>query len=825
MQCQIKCSGDRPRCTNCQRQGKDHACYYEQERKDRLRGALRKVQILTALFNDVSTQLDEKGKNKIQEVLASFEDDTPSLSTPLVPSVLHSKRQRQSSYFDDDAVSSTSADVGEAFVSASVGSNEDLDFVQEDLLRVNEAESAGFMGRNSQAQWLRALESKVEQPGGEPSFSNYGPPGASSEAFNRRAEALHGRQQKSGYTQANANSATNYYFYLDKANIDVEIGDPNVVPSASTAQSLFGYYKHAVYSPFKLVDDEFERQLQFYLNEKDGIVTANVCPKWKAVMNLVFAIGARYSYLVDAEWRADDRDHLVYMWRAIHLLQLQNMRTLVSHPEQRLIQAIGLLALYYLTIGHVSRAWFMIGMAIRHAQAAGLHLRYENPSIPNDRRNSLAELWWALNSVECVLTAILGRPRAIYANDCTLPPPGTVRTETESKSREATTDNTFTTASVYSRGSGSSTGEKSAAHNLDNFAAAYVRLDILMDKILTGLYSPRKSVRSWKSAQSMIASLSEELETWALQSLPQGAPVAAAAAAATVDHSLDRERLLLYLYYYNAKICITRPCVCKTDERIKRQSEESSRFNQKTAEACIGAALDIAALLPDVPNRSWYYANGPWWCATHMIMQALTPLLIELSLDCVHLTIDMSHVTSCVEKLIAWLHSMKTVDAVSESAYNVVTKVLSRQRSEDAAKKQMPHPEHTQALGRQEYGPLQQQPGSQQSYQITNHPHQLQQIEHAWPGPDELGSMPYFPQPDIGRFYQNNAPSSEYLTSSNTGIHEFGQPQMSLFYANPFMATMDQWDWDSMAVEDTGHGHGQGMHQYQGQNFGGGPSQ
>lgn len=55
-------------------------------------------------------------------------------------------------------------------------------------------------------------------------------------------------------------------------------------------------------------------------------------------MNLVFAIGARYSHLVDAEWRADDRDHLVYMWRAVHLLQLQQMRTLTLHPEQRLIQ-------------------------------------------------------------------------------------------------------------------------------------------------------------------------------------------------------------------------------------------------------------------------------------------------------------------------------------------------------------------------------------------------------------------------------------------------------------------------------------------------------
>jgi hypothetical protein len=261
------------------------------------------------------------------------------------------------------------------------------------------------------------------------------------------------------------------------------------------------------------------------------------------------------------------------------------------------------------------RAWFMIGMAIRHAQAAGLHLRYENPSIHNDRRNSLAELWWALNSVECVLTAILGRPRAISANDCTVPPPGVVRADTESRSRESMTPIIHTSFSGLSHGSGSSAGELSTGDNLDKFPAAYVRLDILMDKILAGLYSPRKSIKSWKSAQSMITTLSEELETWALQSLPQG-PFAGA--AATLDHSLDRERLLLFLYYYSAKICITRPCICRLDERIKGQSEESSRFNQKTAEACIGAALDLAALLPDVPNPSWYYENGPWWCATHM---------------------------------------------------------------------------------------------------------------------------------------------------------------------------------------------------------------
>ena len=261
----------------------------------------------------------------------------------------------------------------------------------------------------------------------------------------------------------------------------------------------------------------------------------------------------------------------------------------------------------------LSRAWFMIGMAIRHAQAAGLHLRYDNPSIHQDRRKSLAELWWALNSVECVLTTILGRPRAMSAKDCTVLPPGDVRAETEPKSRRSTAPNIFTTSSSFGGSSFPSSGGQSAGHQLDSFLTAYVRLDILMDKILSGLYSPRKSTQSWKGAQDMIVSLSEELQTWVLQYLPQGP-----SAAATMSHSLDRESLLLYLYYYNAKICITRPCLCKTDERMQGQSEESSRFMQKTADACIGAALNITALLPDPPNSAWYYENGPWWCATHM---------------------------------------------------------------------------------------------------------------------------------------------------------------------------------------------------------------
>jgi hypothetical protein len=206
-------------------------------------------------------------------------------------------------------------------------------------------------------------------------------------------------------------------------------------------------------------------------------------------------------------------------------------------------------------------------------------------------------------------------------------------------------------------------------------------------------------------------------------------------------------------------------------------------------------------------------------------MQALTPLLIELSLDCVHLTVDKSHVTSCVDKLISWLNSMKTVDAVSESAYNVVTRVLNRQSSEEAAQRQMPHPEPTtQGQSQQEYGIMQQMPDSQHAYQMQSQPPHFQGTEHPWSSSDAFNTMSHLWQPDAGNSYRQSIPSSEYLTDPNVGgLHDFGQPQMSLFYGNPYTATMDQWDWDSLAVDDTVPGHGQQQHQ--GQNYGSGPSQ
>lgn len=202
-------------------------------------------------------------------------------------------------------------------------------------------------------------------------------------------------------------------------------------------------------------------------------------------------------------------------------------------------------------------------------------------------------------------------------------------------------------------------------------------------------------------------------------------------------------------------------------------------------------------------------------------MQALTVLLIELSLDCVHLTFDKSHITSCVNKLIKWLESMKTVDAVSEGAYNVVTEVLMKQSSDEAAKRHMPHLRPAEEPIQQEPGTMQQAPCLPQAYQTPIHPHTLQHMENAWPGSEAANRMPYLSQPDTANFYQHNVPNFEYLAGSDPGLYEFGQPQMSLFYGNSYSVMMYQWDWESMAVDDRGQRHGPS--QYPEPNFGSGP--
>jgi hypothetical protein len=114
---------------------------------------------LTTLLKVISVDL-ETSRKRIEDALRDFEDDTPL--TPAVPIKSIGKRLRRASSFDeqDDNIPNS----GEAQAAASVGSIEELDFLEEDRLQNEDASETGYMGRNFQVQWLRSPQGKLRQP-------------------------------------------------------------------------------------------------------------------------------------------------------------------------------------------------------------------------------------------------------------------------------------------------------------------------------------------------------------------------------------------------------------------------------------------------------------------------------------------------------------------------------------------------------------------------------------------------------------------------------------------------------------------------------------
>jgi hypothetical protein len=374
-----------------------------------------------------------------------------------------------------------------------VGSNEDLDFLDEDLMRDPHARETGYMGQNSEVQWLRSVQRQAERGNTDPRGQRYGPPGASTEAIDERSDALHERRQNA--RPGSMHHITDATFYLDSDDIEIDIAvDPREMPSPEIAEKFFACYMDTVHGTFPLMPANFEDQFRRYIQASKHGHPFFVPDGWRATMNLLFAIGAKYSHLVGAEWRGDERDHLIYMTRAVQLLGLKDTLTFLAAPSLDKIQATGTLAFYFLVIGHVSRAWIMIGLSIRLALALGLHLRNEDTSLSDSRREPLVKTWWCLHSIECLVSSITGRPPVIGNEDCTVSlPQQSPESPTRQTSRIRTNYGSPQTT-ANNRASESSKRKTDKSHYLHT----YITLTIIQQKVLLSLYSPRTAVQSWQ---------------------------------------------------------------------------------------------------------------------------------------------------------------------------------------------------------------------------------------------------------------------------------------------------------------------------------------
>lgn len=259
-------------------------------------------------------------------------------------------------------------------------------------------------------------------------------------------------------------------------------------------------------------------------------------------------------------------------------------------------------------------------MSLRFALAVGLHLRNEDPDAPPGRKETLARIWWSLHSVECLLSSITGRPCIIANEDCTVPLPQPLpeeRTKGSSASggtsRAPHDDNSSGSIPLTSSGASESFSRMDGRATAGPFLRDHIKIGLITRKVLKDLYSARTASFSWKHIQTLISSLTADLDNWAASALPSrsGSP------DSNLEFDSQRKQVLLSFHYHNVKILITRPCLCRLERRIQGQSDKSTNFNQNMAEACVQAAQNMTLLLPDQPDPVIIYQKGPWWSMTH----------------------------------------------------------------------------------------------------------------------------------------------------------------------------------------------------------------
>lgn len=212
-----------------------------------------------------------------------------------------------------------------------VGSTRSLGHVNEDFNRTAATRATGFMGKNSELTWMQRLkqEADVSSGSGEDAL-------LMSDAVSFQETLRHP-----------INEST--YHCDDISMLVLDHVEPYHVPPRQTADLLFEHYLDTVHPAFPIIGKiTFLDQYRTYYSEN---VESDA--NWLAILNLIFAIGAKYSRLIQADWGGKVGDDLIYFTRA-RLLGC-NTDSILDHASLQSVQVAGLMAFYLSAINQINR--------------------------------------------------------------------------------------------------------------------------------------------------------------------------------------------------------------------------------------------------------------------------------------------------------------------------------------------------------------------------------------------------------------------------------------------------------------------------------------
>ncbi|KAJ5533205.1 hypothetical protein N7494_009757 [Penicillium frequentans] len=638
-----KCSGHHPTCNRCEDSG--IRCSYSDRKKDKIMKEIddlkTQIQTYEAIFREVYPRLDSLSAQYVDQTLG------------------------------DQLVRSSSSSVFRSEPPAGIGHpSAIIDHTEEDFNR-DENQAMGYVGEHSEMTWLYRLKRDLDQETSTP------------------IKETHHRPSKSSLN----------YFQEDMEPFPLEIVDESETPPQHIADKLVESYLRVVHAAFPIIGKGvfLSQYRSFYSNPN-----SRPGKRWKAVLNLVFAIAAKHSTLVNSSPQEDIGDHMVYFSRAWRL-SLGDI-ALLDHPNLQQVQVEGLSAFYLLANGKVNRSWRMIGIAIRSAVAMGLNLRSESFNIAHFSKETRYRVWWALFMLDTLVCVMIGRPPS-YGNDfCTTPRPIPFREEDfgDKEVRQLITDFSMRQNllnSLLSHGNspgasespvdnlmspsfGSEKGKQSAqasptkadslAPNISLYFLYAVDLAFLMREAIETLYAPGATRRSWGEMENAISTFNKTADNW-LSRLP----IEFQFAQLNLNHPFARQRASLAFRFYTTKVVISQPCL----RRLAHQPPGSTSPGpvcDAMASICVEAARSMLSTLPERTDASLLFEISPWWCVLHYVMQSTTIILVELFMRTESGTIEAADLLDDIRKAVNWLREMATRDPSSQRAWSVCVDILSQ---------------------------------------------------------------------------------------------------------------------------------------------------
>ncbi|CUS07415.1 unnamed protein product [Tuber aestivum] len=612
-----KCDVRRPVCTHCA----DYKinCYYGEGKREMARKRLQELEARTEayekLLKELLPGLDSAAQVTVQDALKVPRTTSGAArKSPREPVIQES--QRPARPLSSDSESSDDRD-----------SDDDPDHLAEDINTLSINNPIGYMGKSSEVLWINLLKEEIR---------SY-PDGIPVEKSDQLERSASGQGEEAGWT-----------YHLD--DIDISFSDKQIdayaLPPKDLADSLVNIYFETVHPLFPIIyKGLFKHQFEVLYQTRDP---AKVARKWLAIMNLVFAIGARHLSMI-GEDEADVWQHVTFFLRA-RLLGALDGGLVFEIATLQNVQAMGLTGMYLLASKQTNRySWNVAGLAIRHAYGMGLHLRTVASTLDAGQKELRVRVWYSICYLEATLGLITGRPSALQAHQSNAPLPRSKDFDPESGPAQ------------------------------DAYFTALTKLSSIASEVLSQLYSTRSRLvmqKSWEHLQETMERTDRRLERWKSKLIPS---LSFGAAPGNIDNynNFMSQRVDLALRYHNIRILIFRPCVCQLELGVAREIGFSQEFNRWGARTCVSSARNIVSIITNTSgDKREQLMKIPWWCMLHYLVAAEAILLLET----IHQRASKvdGGIFGDMYQVVKWLHEIPGNDMASRRTHEQLSKLLER---------------------------------------------------------------------------------------------------------------------------------------------------